>query len=255
MPLVFSAISPHSPALLPGLASSKLPELKHALKTAERLMADLKKSEPDVVIIITPHGAEADAKPQLNVHAFFQADFQTFGDMATKFELRGAYDLAAEYDAYQKGFKLISEQLLDYGASAPLAHFDGEMKFRLLPLIPANGALSETIDFGRRLARFMQGRVERIALIASAELSQKLSEDSPAGFAAEGKIFDEAIVKAVKSKDLNALKPAAEIAEAAGSCGLNPIAIFLGAMSEYALTCRTCEYESPVGVGWLTAEF
>jgi len=56
MPIVFAAISPHPPIILPSVGSKEDREqVKNTIKALKRAGEELKRSDPDVIIISSPH--------------------------------------------------------------------------------------------------------------------------------------------------------------------------------------------------------
>ena len=89
MPLVFTAICPHSPQLVlttDKAISRKLSKTKKAIKQLEE---ELYSAKPDVVLIITPHGKIIEGSAcTINQAPILKADFVDFGDLQTKLEYR-----------------------------------------------------------------------------------------------------------------------------------------------------------------------
>jgi aromatic ring-opening dioxygenase LigB subunit len=91
-------------------------------------------------------------------------------------------------------------------------------------------------------------------LIASADMSHRLTEDAPAGYSPQGKIFDERLVEMVKNYDVKGiLNFDAELAEEAGQDSLWSIAILLGALDGKKVKSEVLSYEGPFGVGYMIA--
>lgn len=73
MPIVFTAISPHPPLLLPSVGSEEdKSKVKKTIESLEELGRNLKKVEPDLIIISSPH---PDWGFQVPLH-FLAKDFQ-----------------------------------------------------------------------------------------------------------------------------------------------------------------------------------
>ncbi len=111
-------------------------------------------------------------------------------------------------------------------------------------------------EFGKQLKRVLHAESSRVAVIASADLSHKLSAASPGGPSTQGPQFDELIKTHVADKTADALKafdPA--IVEQAGQCGYRPIMTLLGTLDEMNVQAKVLSYEAPFGVGYLTARF
>jgi hypothetical protein len=89
MSLVFSAIVPHSPILLPTIGKDDLQKLKKTEAALKKLEEDFYLSKPDIVIIISPHGHLLKESFTFNMCAEFTTDLKDFGDLATKLTFKG----------------------------------------------------------------------------------------------------------------------------------------------------------------------
>lgn len=76
MSLVFSAIVPHSPLLIPAIGQDNLTRLSSTSQAYEKLALDLEASQADTIIIISPHGPIHDDVFLMNLNPVFNADFQ-----------------------------------------------------------------------------------------------------------------------------------------------------------------------------------
>jgi AmmeMemoRadiSam system protein A len=91
----------------------------------------------------------------------------------------------------------------------------------------------------------------RVVFIASGDLSHKLCEDGPYGFAPEGPEFDRQTTAALASGDfLSLLQMDADFCEAAAECGLRSFWIMAGALDRKQLKSELLSYEGPFGVGY-----
>ncbi|MFH1575817.1 MAG: class III extradiol dioxygenase subunit B-like domain-containing protein [Candidatus Nealsonbacteria bacterium] len=97
----------------------------------------------------------------------------------------------------------------------------------------------------------------KIALIASGDLSHCLKKDGPYGFNAQGPEFDKALIEALKNKDIEKILKLDELYPEAGECGLRSICFILGMLEESKISYETqiLSYEGPWGVGYLVADF
>ena len=92
--------------------------------------------------------------------------------------------------------------------------------------------------------------------IASGDLSHKLKENGPYGFAKEGPLFDKEIVDIMEKGELNRLMEFAPgFCEKAAECGLSSFIIMAGALEGIVFDSRLLSYEGPFGVGYGVAEF
>ncbi|NCN25279.1 hypothetical protein COT94_04270 [Candidatus Falkowbacteria bacterium CG10_big_fil_rev_8_21_14_0_10_37_14] len=255
MALVFAGITGHSSALLPGLATSHLPILQPALNYKTHILKELNNSHPESVIILSPHGPLSSLGPTLNIQKEFKVDFSNFGDLATKFEVKGDSLLADDLlKASFPEFKLQAcSQTLDYASAIPLVTLIGQLNFSVLPTYPClTDNLTEHYNFGCWLGNYIRQSHQAIAVISSVALSHRLTRGSPGGFSHSGKWFDKQVINALKQNDweiLNAINP--EVVADVQECGLYNIVIMMGIMSNFEDKFKLLGYEQPVGVGWL----
>ena len=57
MSLVFSAITPHPPMLIPSIGQGALKKLEKTKQALEKLEQKLYVAHPDILIILSPHGS------------------------------------------------------------------------------------------------------------------------------------------------------------------------------------------------------
>jgi len=93
-------------------------------------------------------------------------------------------------------------------------------------------------------------------VIASRDLSHALSTDSPAGFNPAGTKFDEKIQELLSHKNVSGmLQLESEFVKNSSECGFRTFLILMGILKNVDYTYRQHSYESPFGVGYLTANF
>jgi AmmeMemoRadiSam system protein A len=114
--------------------------------------------------------------------------------------------------------------------------------------------LHRFIEFGVWLQQRLRDRVA--ILIASGDLSHRLTPDAPYGFRPGGPVFDRLVIDALREQDWNRIEGLdPDLVEEAGECGLRPLAILLGAARTAGLTSQVLSYEGPFGVGYPVVAF
>src|SRR5437016_10816546 len=114
--------------------------------------------------------------------------------------------------------------------------------------------LARFVDFGAWLHQSLLGR--SVILLASGDLSHRLTADAPYGYRPEGPVFDRLVIDALRDRDwkrIEGLNP--DLIEEAGECGLRPLAILLGAARAAGLDSQVLSYEGPFGVGYPVVAF
>jgi len=260
MPIVFSAITPHPPILIPTIGKENINQLEATRESYLKLEQDLYVSQAETIIIISPHGHLQEEAFTINLSPEFKGDFEEFGDLTTKFSLSGDVGLAhkiKEKLETKAPLQLISETKLDYGASIPLYLLTQHLpKIKIIPLYYSGLNLAAHYNFGQMIKSKLLSSNTRIALIASGDLSHRLSKNAPAGFSPKGKKFDKKLIESLLKKETGEIikfKP--ELIADAGECGLKSVIILLGILEGIKYEPQLLSYESPFGVGYLTMNY
>ena len=259
--LTFASLCPHSPLLVPTIAKKNPDKLKNTIKAFEELEKNFSASQPETVIIITPHGLVYEDAFSINLCDQYQGDFEEFGEFSSHLEFKADPLLAnvIKIKSQDKKFSLTLDtcQKLDHGVSVPLSLLTTHYKnIKLLPLSYALLDLKTHFEFGQLLKEAIQENTKQVAVVASGDLSHRLTSESPAGFAKEGALFDEAVREAIKNKNLATLFNLDQtIIDQAQECGLKPLVTLLGILHGLNYDPEILSYESPLGIGYLTCNF
>ena len=268
MPWVWAALMPHPPILVPEVGLGRENEARETRKGLELLVESLRDRKPDVLLVLSPHQPYAPGALFLNsagratgTLAPFGAPSVTIGLACSRELRRAAADrLSALGVRIREGSR--PDLTSDQGTLVPLYFLrrawgrDGENPPESLPTTlltsPIGLTPGEAFFLGERLALFDGGL--RWGLVASGDLSHRLTLDAPAGYSPEGRVFDAAVLEALRSADagpLISLSP--ETLKAAGECGLRSVMTMLGLAGAVRGAIRVFSYEGPFGVGYCSA--
>ena len=268
MPWVWAALMPHPPILVPEVGRGRENEARETLKGLKLLAESLRDRRPDALLVLSPHQPYAPGALFLNsagratgTLAPFGAPSVTIGLACSRELRRAAADrLSALGVRIREGSR--PDLTSDQGTLVPLYFLrrawgrDGENPPESLPTTlltsPIGLTPDEAFSLGERLALFDDGL--RWGLLASGDLSHRLTLDAPAGYSPEGRIFDAAILEALRSADagpLISLSP--ETLKAAGECGLRSVMTMLGLAGALRGAIQVFSYEGPFGVGYCNA--
>lgn len=261
MSLVFAAIAPHPPILIPTIGKEHLKKIQATEEAMKKMEQDLYVAKPDTLIIISPHGHLLADAFSININPSYQVDLREFGDLITKNEYQSEMNLALKIkeSAKLKHLPLVlqTEPVLDHGSAVPLFYLTQHLPN--IKIIPIGYSLLDAkthLDFGYLIKEEIMNSNQRVAIIASGDLSHALTDDAPAGFSPEGKKFDEMLIEALKSHNTTALVNLdPKFCEAAAECGLRSFLILLGSLQRVNYELKLLSYEGPFGVGYLVAEF
>lgn len=261
MPIVFSAIVPHSPVLVPSIGKEHLKKLKKTTAALKRIEQELYASHPDVVMVISPHGPVEADHFTLDLSETYACDLKEFGvfdvEIACRADLPLISGLKERLEDEKIPFMLRTGRGLDYGVVVPLTCLTGHLKkFNVLPIYPSLLSAKSHHEFGQAVQEVLMSSNKRVAVVASADLSHRLTRGAPAGYSPHGKKFDEKILTLLREKKHSALitfEP--ELAAKAAQCGLPVLTIMAGILDGIEATPEILSYESPFGIGLMTAHY
>jgi MEMO1 family protein len=257
--LVFSAITPHPPVLIPAIGQENLEVIKKTKTALEELAHHLYAAKPEIILIVSPHGELHQEKITINQAPNFIGAFNKFGDLTTVAKWPG--ELGLSYKIYEKmetsgQTRLIHDENLDHGAAVPLFYLTPNLpEVKILPLNYSFRDLKFHFNFGQELGEIIHAENKRVAVIASGDLSHRLAKNSPAGYHPNGKKFDKLLIALLKEKKYDEIiNLNSGLIEDAGECGLRSIAVLLGIIKDMNFTPRLLSYEGPFGVGYAVVE-
>jgi MEMO1 family protein len=265
--IVFGAVVPHPPIIIEEVGGEERLKAEQTIQALESLSLDLVESQPDTLVLISPHGPVFEDGIVILGNEQLAGNFANFGAPQVKLAYTTNLDLAEAIVARAKEkdiFAVVSRsedqslgirQILDHGAAVPLsffqtAGFNGKIVLMGMAMFPPD----ELYEFGVAIQQAVEESGERVAIIASGDLSHRLTEDAPAGYNPKGKEFDELLVERIKLGDFAGIMDIdPELAEEAGECGYRPVNMLLGCFDGYNLETRVYSYQGPFGVGYLVA--
>jgi AmmeMemoRadiSam system protein B len=256
--LVLGMVLPHPPIIVPQVGGNRGKAAERTCLAARAAAQKLRSKDFDTLVVITPHGAVSQATVPVYASPVFEGDFGNFGAPKPTYQFKGDTELAVA--AIKEAPALTSrspETVLDHGALVPLHYMvEAGIKKNLLPIAIGFLPLNKLFEFGKALVAAAGRLNRRIAIIASADMSHRLTSDAPAGFDPQGKKFDEKLVDLMRNYDVKGILNFPEdLAEAAGQDALWSIAILLGALDGCEVKHEVLSYEGPYGVGYMVATF
>ena len=258
--LVFSAIAPHPPIMVPEVGRESIARVEDSIEAMAELTKRLIDSGAESVIVISPHAPlEVDSFVAYEGPEVF-GDFANFNAPDTGFaagvdeELLAAIRETAAVENYE--VLTLPAHDLDHGTAVPLYFlFRNGWEGKVVTLGYSFLSNEDHLRFGSCIKRAVDRVGRRVAFIASGDLSHRLKPQAPAGYNPDAHVFDEKVVDALRS---NAPQKIAEIdynlRRLAGECGYRSMLVALGASSELPSSCEVLSYEAPFGVGYLVAQ-
>ncbi len=254
---------PHPPILLPEVGRGEEKKLKKTAAAYREAMRRIGEMKPDTVVVTSPHAMLYADYFHISPGSGAEGSMARFN--AGEVKLRAEYDMEfvmelcrncarAELPAGTLGER---DKALDHGTMIPLyflnAFFSG---YQLVRVGLSGLSAAAHYRLGRCIADTAKALNRRVVLLASGDLSHKLTRDGPYGFAPEGPEFDARASDALAKGDFEALLGMdAELCEAAAECGLRSLWIMTGALDRVKVKSELLSYEGPFGVGYAVASF
>lgn len=255
----FSAITPHPPVIVPGVASvSQSAQVEKTINSMRKLKLLFERSKTDTVVIVSPHSPYGENFFYLNTANPLEGDLIQFGiDKEYLFNNDLKLVLEIKDQANKNNIPVqFHKSFLDHGVLVPLHYLLENSEAKVVVLSLSGLSLDKHYKFGSFVGEILAKERKNIAIIASGDLSHRLTPDAPAGYEPLAKKFDEAVrtlLKKHRDKDVLNIDPI--LIERAGECGLRSIAILLGSMSNRDWDFHELSYEGPFGVGYLVGYF
>lgn len=266
--LVFAAITPHPPIIIPGVGQpNDLKLVKQTISAMEKLSEEIIEADPEVIIIISPHALVHTDRFAIYGCPKFYGDFAQFNAPNIKFNFKNDLELAenimqkasdAGINSYLYGDPSSLIQNLDHGEMVPLYFLKKNLSenVKVMPIAYSYLDRAQHYAFGQTISEVINSTNKRVAIIASGDLSHRLIPGAPAGYSESGKEFDKQLVEYLKNNEVREiLEMDEDFIESAGECGFRSFLILLGILENRNYNPEILSYEGPFGVGYLVANF
>jgi len=146
---------------------------------------------------------------------------------------------------------------LDHGVFLPLFFLrEAGVECPILRIGLSGFSPLEHYRLGQCIAKATDELGRRAVFVASGDLSHKLRENGPYGFAPEGPVFDEQVTAAMADGDFyRFLIMDAKLCDRAAECGLRSFQIMAGALDGQGVESKLLSHEGTFGVGYGVAVF
>ncbi len=263
MSILGAVIVPHPPLIVPTVGRGREREVQatiDAYRTAAKQVAGW---EPEVLIVTSPHQTMYTDYFHISPGKGASGDLSAFGAAQTKLrveydsQLRDEIVRRAEAAGLRAGTLGERDPALDHGTFLPLYFLREAGVDRPILRIGLSGfSPLDHYRLGQCIAQAVDALGRKAAFIASGDLSHKLRDDGPYGYAPEGPAFDRRATRAMAEGDFLAfltMDPA--LCERAAECGLRSFQLMAGALDGLAVETKLLSYEGVTGVGYGVATF
>lgn len=271
MPFLAAYAVPHPPLIVPAVGRGQERAIQSTVDAFTRVAREIVALVPDVLVITSPHA------PCFSDAFHVTTDARLYGDMsrfrAAQERLEAACDVDLARDLLERlreaGVPAVDSEryrdAMDHATYVALyfvreawrqAGGAGDLPCPVVRVGLSGLSYEEHRTVGKVIAAAVDAAGKRAVFIGSGDLSHKLLEEGPYGFAPEGPVFDRRIGEVFASGDLEelfAFDPA--FADAAAECGLRSFQMMAAAIDGLGFESELMSLEGPFGVGYGVAAF
>jgi AmmeMemoRadiSam system protein A len=261
MPLKSAIMVPHPPLIIPQVGRGQEKAIQTTIDAYRKAAELIAASRPDTVIVITPHSELFSDYFHISPGTSAKGSLAQFHAGAVQLEV--AYDapyvaeLSRRADACELPAGTLGERdkKLDHAALVPLIFlrdaYGSDIPCKIVRIGLSGLGYTDHYKLGMLIKETADSMGRNIAVIASGDLSHKLKEDGPYGFAPEGPAYDEKIMDSMgRAAFLELFRFDPDYCESAGECGHHSFIIMAGCFDGLNVKAEKLSYEGPFGVGY-----
>jgi len=263
MSILRAYVLPHPPLAVPGVGRGDENKIQATLAAFDEVAKEIAEIVPETIIFITPHNVVYSDYFHISPGKGAKGDFSRFNAPDVRLEAEYNTGLADEIEHLAVAIGLPAgrqgerDSKLDHGVMVPMWFINRRYtNYRALRISPSGMDASEHYRFGKCIAEAAESVGCKTVLVASGDLSHKLSADGPYGFVPEGTVFDNLLTTALSKADfLSVFTIPDDLREQAAECGYNSVMIMAGCLDRQRVDPKLYSYECPFGVGYAVAGF
>ena len=255
-------IVPHPPLIVPEVGKGQERAINKTIDSYRIIAKEIGEIQPQTIILISPHSVMYSDYIHLSPGSNAKGSLKRFGapdiynvnyDVQLTEEICRICD-AEDFPAGKFGEK---DSSLDHGTLVPLYFINQYCSdYNFVRCSISGLSKQEHYQFGMILKKAIENLSRKVVIIASGDLSHKLTADGPYGFAAEGPELDAKLISIMKSARFGEfLQLDSELCEKGAECGLGSFVIMAGALDKKSVNARFLSYEGPLGVGYAVCAY
>ena len=258
MSILAAFMVPHPPMIVPAVGRGSEAQIRKTTAAYERVADEIAALAPDTIIITSPHSVMYADYFHISPGKSARGDFGQFRASQVSFqeeydaELVTAIDRMAREKEFPAGVMGERERRLDHGAMVPLYFIRRRYSGGKIVRIGLSGLpLTEHYRLGQMIRDAVESLGRRAVFVASGDLSHKLQDYGPYGYAPEGPQYDERIMDVCARAAFGELFDFDEtFCDRAAECGHRSFVIMAGALDGLSVKAERLSHEDVTGVGY-----
>ena len=249
---------PHPPMIVPEIGRGSEAQITETIRAYERVADEIASLAPETIIITSPHSIMYADYFHISPGRKASGSFASFRAPSVRFDEKYDKDLVdeitrlADAEDFPAGTMGEREPALDHGTMVPLWFIRNKYKEGSIVRIGLSGLpLTDHYRLGMIIRDAVRNTGRRVVFVASGDLSHKLQDYGPYGFAPEGPVYDERIMDVMSRASFGELFDFDNsFCDKAAECGHRSFVIMAGAFDGMAVRAERLVHQGVTGVGY-----
>lgn len=263
MSIIAGFMVPHPPMIVPAVGRGSEAEVEETTRAYERVADEIAEIAPETIIISSPHTVMYTDYFHISPGKRASGSFGDFGAPGVSFdeeyddELTREICRIADEAHFRAGTMGERDKALDHATMVPLYFIRQKYKGGKIIRVGLSGLpLTEHYALGMMIQQAVEKLGRRAVYVASGDLSHKLKDYGPYGFAPEGPVYDDRIMDVMGRGAFGELFDFDEtFCEKAAECGHRSFVIMAGAFDGISVDVEKLSHQDVTGVGYGICSF
>ena len=263
MSIIAAFMVPHPPLIVPEVGRGGEDQIKITSDSYEKIADEIARLEPETIIISSPHSIMYADYFHISPGKKARGDLGNFRASQVSFDEEYDTELVdeivriADRNAFDAGTLGEKDKRLDHGTMVPLYFIRKKYKKGKIVRLGLSGLpLTDHYRFGQMIKQAVERVGRKAVFVASGDLSHKLKESGPYGFAPEGPQYDERIMDVCGRAAFDELFDFDEsFCDKAAECGHRSFVIMAGALDGLNVETHVYSHQDVTGVGYGLCSF
>lgn len=257
MPILGAYIVPHPPMAITEIGGGSEIQIINSVVGCTRVAKEIKEIAPDTIIFISPHSPMYHDRFYVAKGETAKGSFARFNAPQVRFNEKMDSELAGRIIEEAEALNIPTDHDgvnddLDHGIMVPLRFIKLQYQDAKIVRIGISGlSFEDHFKLGKAICKAIDSLDRRVVIVASGDLSHKLQEYGPYGFAKEGVEYDKRLIDVISKNELSKLMEFdADFLDKAAICGHNGFIMLSGILDGLGFEPAFVSYDDITGVGY-----
>ena len=269
MSILAAFMVPHPPMIVPEIGQGSEAQVAETTRAYEQAADEIAALAPETIVVTSPHSILYGDYFHISPGKGAKGSFSQFGAGNVKFSVDYDTELVSEICRLADGQEFPAgtlgerDKTLDHGTMVPLWFIErayekaGAPKdYKLIRVGLSGLPLTDHYRLGQIIRYAAENTGRRTVIVASGDLSHKLQDYGPYGFAKEGPEYDARIMDVCGRGAFGELFDFSEsFCDRAAECGHRSFVIMAGAFDGMAVEAKALSHQDVTGVGYGVCTF